>query len=86
MDADTEAYPIDYSVTYDEHLDCKQLEKKKETPTMENEAYMRSMIKKMKRKFVHARNMVVLSKNNYFFLVYEKAIASAQAATNWGCQ
>lgn len=53
---------------------------------MENEAYMRSMIKKMKRKFVHARNMVVLSKNNYFFLVYEKAIASAQAATNWGCQ
>jgi hypothetical protein len=68
MDFDTEAYPVDYITNCDEHLDCKSLEKKKEKEnlTMKNEAHMRILIKKMKMKFVHTGNMIMLSKNNYF--------------------
>ena len=66
MNIDTETYPVDYSIKYDEYLDCKPPEKKnqKENLTMKNEACMRSLIKKMKMKFVHTGNMVMLSKNN----------------------
>ncbi len=38
----------------------------------------------MEIKFVHTGNMVMLSKNNCFFLVYEKATTSGQATKQLG--
>lgn len=72
MDMDIEAYPIDYIINYNEHLDCKSYEKKKkqkqkENLTMKNKFLREKSNKKVKMNFVHTGNMVMLSKNNCFF-------------------
>ncbi|EIE77105.1 hypothetical protein RO3G_01809 [Rhizopus delemar RA 99-880] len=64
MDIGTETYPVDYITNYDEHLDCKPSEKTKSKPHNEKRS-LHEKLNKMKIKFIHTGNMVMLLKNNY---------------------
>jgi hypothetical protein len=87
MDIDPEAYPIDYITNFDEHLDRKPPERTKEKPHDENQSFHENPNKKKtKIKFVHTGNMVLLSKNNYFFSSLRKGHDSRAGSKATGGQ
>ncbi|KAG0781553.1 hypothetical protein G6F16_011854 [Rhizopus arrhizus] len=80
MNIDTETYPVDYSIKYDEYLDCKPPEKKKSKGKPHNEK--RSLHEKSNKKDENEvrsyRKHGDAVKEQLCFLVYEKAMTPEQ--------